>query len=322
MKKLLLILILCIQSCTASFISVNNKIWNTVKKEYIHFKGINFFGFETSCNVFHGLWRNDYSFYRNLLVDNEFNAVRIPISFELAMNLTTPVNNHCIVSEPSFENKSVKEVLHFIFDDFEEHDILILLDLHNENSMITEYPHKDLDLAWINVLKDFSKKPNLLGIDIKNEPHGSITFSEWENSAIKVVNIIQEQFEPDFLFFIEGTQDHASGWGNSFADITMKSPFLNHRKIVFSPHVYGPSVRGPDSIHQKENYFDQWFGFLLDEFDNAVVISEFGGTFDTKEDIEWHYMLSNYMQTKNMNHNFFLLVFESEFRGYRWIFTR
>ena len=176
---------------------------------------------------------------------------------------------------------------------------------------ITEFPSPQLKKAWINILDKFSKKKNLLGIDIKNEPHGSITWKEWEDTVVDIISGIEEKFEYDKLYFVEGVQNHMSGWGNDFSDISSDSILLNHSKVVFSPHVYGPSVRGKIAESQKEDKFEEWFGFLS-SFSNAIVIGEFGGTYDTKKDIEWHHLLGKYMKNRKMYHNLFLLVFKSK----------
>lgn len=293
-------------SVLCNFISMNNNIWNTNTHEYKFLKGLNWFGFETNCNVIHGLWAQNYSTIRNVIVENDFNAIRIPISLETALNIeNTIVNNHCITHEPKFNDKSVKYILDFIFDDFYKNDIDILLDIHNENGIITEYPnHKIID-AWIHLLSFYNNKNNLIGIDIKNEPHGKITWPEWEVFVWEVINSIETKYVYNKLYFIEGIQDKESGWGNDFSNINKDSFLLNHPKIVFSPHVYGTDVRGDIALYQKENKFHEWFGFLKDISNNAIIIGEFGGKYNTDNDIKWHHLLSNYLIKKKLNKSFF-----------------
>ena len=118
----------------SKLLSTHHRIWDTETKEFLSFKGINWFGFETNCNSFHGLWAHSYSHYRNILVENKFNAIRLPISLETSLELdSTFVNPHCIPEEESWNNTSIKDVIDFVFDDLYNHGIYILLDIHTEN---------------------------------------------------------------------------------------------------------------------------------------------------------------------------------------------
>ena len=100
------------------------------------------------------------------------------------------------------------------------------------------------------------------------------------------------------LYYIEGIQTDYSGWGNDFSPIEKDNFLLNDPRVVFSPHVYGYSVRGEDSIDDDKEEFDKWFGFLKELSSNAIVITEFGG-FYKDIDMEWHKKLFYYLKEKN-----------------------
>ena len=50
-------------------------------------KGANFFGFETPTYVLHGLWSVSLASLLDFVKENSFNALRIPFSAELAMDM-------------------------------------------------------------------------------------------------------------------------------------------------------------------------------------------------------------------------------------------
>lgn len=297
----------------SEFFSRQNRIMDHDGRE-IQIRGVNYFGFETACNVLHGLWVKNIDFYIDLLSNNDFNSVRIPLSYELMLRLDEMHNQKCLQNDSELLNKTPKEMLHVIFKKFEANGIYVLLDMHTIGGYITEYPqgvdmyhnfHNDLNEGWINIITNFSHYSNFLGVDIKNEPHGNITWAEWEYFVTDFMNTIIQNTGYSGLFFVEGVQYEGSGWGNDFSFIDIETSFLvNHHKVVFSPHVYGVSVRGKIAETETYDTFHNWFGFLMKNTENAVVIGEFGGFFE-KSDREWHYKFRDYLISINNTNTFY-----------------
>lgn len=308
--KYLCFLPFCI--CVEYFSSSKNIIDD--ENNVIHFKGINYFGFETSCNIFHGLWKHDLDFYLNLLHNNQFNFIRLPIAYESAINLDIKVNNNCITEDETFQDKTVGEAIHIIFDKMKERHMYILLDIHTLNNIITEKPygydynnkyHTDFSEGIINLIKEFNKYENLIGIDIKNEPHGDITFEEWESYVDLTINKVEKKIDSfRGLYFVEGIQKPpSSAWGGSFSTMSPNSFLINHKKIVFSPHVYGYSVRGDIALTEGTDEFEHSFGYLS-MYSNNIFVGEFGGHFD-KLDKAYHYRLLEYLKYKKIQNTAF-----------------
>jgi len=284
------------------------------KNNVLHLKGINFFGFETSCNIVHGLWKHDIDFYLDVLHTHNFNFIRLPLAYESAIDLNVKVNNHCITEDDTFMDISVGEAIHIIFEKMKERHMFMLLDIHTLNNIITEKPygydynskyHTDFSEGISNLINEYNKHENLLGIDIKNEPHGDITFEEWESLVDLMIDKVETKVE-NFrgVYFIEGVQQpQSSAWGGSFSTMSPNSFLINHEKIVFSPHVYGPSVRGNIALTEGTDEFEHAFGYLS-MYDNNIFVGEFGGKFD-KLDKAYHYRLLEYLKYKKIQNTAF-----------------
>jgi endoglucanase len=269
-------------------------------------KGVNYFGFEElHCNVIHGLWANELNFYLNFVQENNFNSLRIPISYELGMNKDLLPNYDCIDLEknPKMKNKTSREILHLLFEEANKRDIYILLDMHTKDNIITSKAELSYIKSWLNILPEFMKYNNLLGIDLKNEPH----FNEnWNDYMLFISTALYQIDNINFkgLYFIEGIQTATSCWGCSFEDLNKNNFLINNPKVVFSPHAYGYDVRGDIVINDNENKFENWFGFLTEISDNAVLIGEFGGLI-TSLDKEWHKKFSDYLKKKKLTSFYF-----------------
>ena len=172
--------LLCTSSFSyGSFQSKSNQIYMHNKE--ISIKGINWFGFETECNVIHGLWSNNLDFYFDFLSENNFNALRIPISYEMSLNEEQKPTVGCIDYNlnKDLKDKNSREILHILFEKAQEHNMLILLDMHTKDNQITPIAELEYINAWIHILPEFQAYHNLMGIDLKNEPHMPETWNHW-----------------------------------------------------------------------------------------------------------------------------------------------
>ena len=125
-----------------------------------------------------------------------------------------------------------------------------------------QYSESQFIQGWSNLIERFGKKPNLMAIDLKNEPYGSATWNknketDWDAAAVRIVKAIKSKFSWfDKLIMVEGvgtggaiprhsSSDPASSmnWGQNLDGVSKKpidfgSSELNGR-LVYSPHVYG-----------------------------------------------------------------------------------
>lgn len=173
--------------------------------------------------------------------------------------------------------------------------------------------------AWDNVLSAFGGKWNVFALDLKNEPHGTASWeaqspaTDWNRAAETIAGHVAAK-HPDFrgLFFVEGIDHptntgtgsnrapldkHSKPWGGDFEGVRARAidlgePGLNDR-VVYSPHVYGPSVFDRDYFDTKDFpanlpaiWSAQW-AFVEQATSRAVVLGEWGGAFLAYRVCDW-----------------------------------
>lgn len=281
-----------------------------------HIKGLNWFGYETECNIVHGLWVNPIDYYFDIFHTLQVNALRIPFSYELIMNWDTKIpKSECLTANTWIQGMNVRETFHLLFKKAIEKNIVILLDFHHMDGEITDYLISDdikmenIHDMWYKVINEFKGYKNLLGVDIKNEPHGDITWIDWGSYTSNVITYIKTMFNDyNGLFFLEGIEDqkNRSVWGGSFTDLKKQYiSILPSNKIVFSPHVYGNSIRGDIAADDTYALFDLWFGTLRYRFpNNTIVIGEIGGL-AVGMDFQWHLKIKRYLILRNIRNSFY-----------------
>ena len=166
---------------------------------------------------------------------------------------------------------------------------------------------------------------NIIGIDIFNEPW-DYTWTEWKALAEAAYTAIN-QVNPNTLIFVEGNSASAGNqdgtpatvdqrphggaatvpnWGGNLFEAGASPPNIPKNRLVFSPHVYGPSVFVQKSFMDpaqpacaglegdaagdarcnivinaalERSGWEEHFGYLKDQ-GYAMVVGEFGGNLD------------------------------------------
>lgn len=286
----------------------------------VKIKGINFHGMETDCRVPHGLWKNSLTFYLDLLQENGFNAIRIPLAYEI-MTKASPLDKNCISADHSLQDLDTDTFIHHFLDIAWERGITTVFDLHTIGGVITPYPwtnevtEDDIINAWGIFAQKFAVHPGVMALEIKNEPHGDMTLDEYEKHCARVISHILEMTANKYqgLFFIGGVQIGHGPWGGAFGGgkelgITLEASGVLSRvssRVVFTPHIYGPDVRGPSVQGEDGLDMEERFGFiwnLPNHWNQSVIIpTEFGGSMKPGSmDMVYFTMWKEYMFSKGM----------------------
>ena len=263
--------------------------------------GVNWFGFETENHVPHGLWTRNWQSMIEQIKGLGFNAIRLPICPDTLRGVTpTSIDYY---ANPDLTGKNSLELLDLFMAEFSRQGIYVLLDHHRPDcNAISElwYTGSYSEENWIDDLvflaDRYADNSHLIGIDIKNEPHGAATWGTGNNAtdfnkaaeraaaAILGVN-------PDILIFVEGIETNpvCSGtvnhwWGGNLEPQNCYPLDIPADRLVFSPHVYGPDVwaqpyfADPNFPENMPAIWDAHFGYLADE-GRLVVPGEFGGRY-------------------------------------------
>jgi endoglucanase len=291
-----------------------------LNNKHVNLRGVSWFGFETQDFVVNGLWEHPMEWYVDMIHNLGINSVRLPFSAEwIIYNFGLYPYDELLRADPPLQHKTSIQIMDHFFDLCQKKGIVILLDLHRlHKEYISELWYSPTDDAfttdtffqtWFTILDRYQHYPNLIGIDLLNEPHGQATFgsgdyaTDWKLFVEKALVKINTRFpQNNWLFFVEGIV-----WGHTFSDYRnhpFKLPVSIMKRLVFSPHVYGKSVvstspSDPVILH-KIWYND--FGFLRHEYNKTVVPGEWGG--QTYLDKDWMTFFGDYLIDVNMTNNF------------------
>ncbi|WP_456789245.1 cellulase family glycosylhydrolase [Cellulomonas sp. P5_C5] len=206
-----------------------NKIVDESGKEVL-LTGANWFGFNASERVFHGLWSANITTITKSMADRGINTVRVPISTQLLLEwkagtfLKPNVNTY---ANPELEGKNSLQIFDYWLTLCEKYGIKVFLDVHSaeadnsghvypvwwKGSITTE----DVYAGWEWVAERYKSNDTIVGADVKNEPHGtqgSTERAKWDGSTDKdnfkhfaeTAGRKILAINPNWLIFVEGIE--------------------------------------------------------------------------------------------------------------------
>jgi len=169
----------------------------------VRIAGVNWYGFETTDQVVHGLWAQDYHAILNTIKRNGYNAIRLPYSNQMVERPVVPSNisfaNGSGAINTDLKGLNALQVMDKIVTAAGAAGLRVILDNHRSEAgnsaeanglwYTSAYPES----AWINdwktvvnrysSFKDASGNPTVIAVDLRNEPHlianGSHTGACW-----------------------------------------------------------------------------------------------------------------------------------------------
>ncbi|CAL6057172.1 cellulase_1 [Hexamita inflata] len=265
----------------------------------VSLKGYSFFGFETSVAVVHGLWSQNLEFLLDWTKSQGYNAIRVPFACDFALNLDgkRPLNSDGSSAinynqNPKLVGLTSGQVLDYFVNAAAARGLVIVFVMHHlygtggidplwyDNST----SEAQVLQGWTNMIKRYNQW-NVIGADIKNEPHDTITWgtgnilTDFDTFCQRAGNTIH-QINPRLLIFVEGVHKWGNSWscwGESLQGVLQYPVKLNvQNKVVYSPHVYGQAVSGMPN-NDIQNWSDR-FGFIVSKkLGPAIMIGEWGG---------------------------------------------
>lgn len=258
-KRLVLLALLYASGQAQAFTVDNSHIHDSTGKS-VQLRGVNWFGFETGDHVAHGLWARNWKDMIAQMKAVGFNAVRVPVCPATLAGAAVGSVNAAL--NPDLVGKNSLQVLDAVLGEFDRQGFYILLDHHRLdcNSGISElwYDAAYSEQRWIGDLTFMASRyktlPHFLGLDLKNEPHGTATWgignasTDWNKAAERAAAAVLS-VAPDALVFVEGieTNPSCSGsinhwWGGNLEPLACYPLAIPANRLVLSPHVYGPDV--------------------------------------------------------------------------------
>ncbi|RYE72521.1 MAG: endoglucanase, partial [Oxalobacteraceae bacterium] len=172
----------------------NNKVVDDSGK-VVQLKGVNVFGFETGNHVMHGLWARNWKDMINQIQGLGFNAVRLPFCPATLRSSTMPTSID-YGRNADLQGLSSLQILDKVINEFNARGMYVLLDHHTPDcAAISElwYTGSYSEAQWLDDLRFVANRyknvPSVIGLDLKNEPHGAATWgtgnaaTDWNKAA-------------------------------------------------------------------------------------------------------------------------------------------
>ncbi|MGF1453785.1 MAG: cellulase family glycosylhydrolase [Alphaproteobacteria bacterium] len=281
----------------------------------VHIRAVNWFGGETTTFVPQGLWIRDWREMMDQMVEQGFNAIRLPFSTEMV--LTNPVVSDDFLSgSPDLSGLRSLEIFDLIVGYAEEIGLKILLEHHrseagsgaSENGLwFTDlYSEDDLIAAWTVLTERYGPSDAILGADLHNEPHGPATWggggaTDWAAAAERIGNAVLAG-APDWLIVVEGVEVYEGDgywWGGNLQGVGERPIVLDVAdKVVYSPHDYPNSVAPQPWFTDGTDLYDlfrrQW-GYIYEDGIAPVLLGEFGSRLEDPLDFPWAEAITDYI---------------------------
>jgi endoglucanase len=295
----------------------------------VQLRGVNWFGFETTDHVVHGLWARNWKSMIDQMRDLGINAVRLPVCPGTLRGSAPGTINYGL--NPDLAGRDSLRVLDAVVQYLDAQGLYVLLDHHRPDCQsVSElwYTAQYSEQQWIADLtflaQRYGTRPHVIGVDIKNEPHGAATWgtgnpaTDWNKAAERAAAAVG-QVAPHWLIFVEGIQENASCsannhpfWGENLEPLSCTPLSIPGDRLVLSPHTYGPDVFGqpyfndPTFPHNMAAIWDRHFGQFIGA-GHAVILGEFGGKYGEGDprDVQWQDALVDYLLGQGVSSAFY-----------------
>jgi aryl-phospho-beta-D-glucosidase BglC (GH1 family) len=287
----------------------------------VRIAGVNWFGFETSNYVVHGLWARNYQDMMNQMKQLGFNTIRIPFSNAIFNPANTP-NGINFNLNPDLQGLTSLQILDKVVAYAGQIGLRIILDHHSAkpddhmNEPLWYIPGDPTytEQAWINdwvaLANRYAGNATVIGADLENEPQNPATWgdgnlaTDWRLAAERAGNGIL-QANPNWLIFVEGIQTYngqSNWWGGNLMGAGQFPVVLNvANRVVYSPHEYPASVAWQpwfNASNYPNNLPAQWdsmWGYLYRQDIAPVWVGEFGSKLQTTSDQQWYQQFTQYL---------------------------
>ncbi len=284
----------------------------------VRIAGVNWFGFETSNYVAHGLWSRDYKSMIDQMKSLGYNTIRLPYSDDIFKGTQPQSINYSGGMNADLAGLNSLGVMDKIVDYAGAVGLKVILDRHRPDASGQSalwYTSSVPESTWITDLKALATRylnnTAVIGIDLHNEPHDPAcwgcgdTSIDWRLAAERGGNAVLS-VNPNLLIFVEGIQtfNGVSGWwGGNLMGAGQYPVVLNvANRVVYSPHDYATSVAqqswftDPSFPNNMPGIWDGYWGYLFKQNIAPVWVGEFGTTLASTTDQTWLKTLVNYMR--------------------------
>ncbi|WP_126582379.1 glycoside hydrolase family 5 protein [Tengunoibacter tsumagoiensis] len=291
--------------------------------QIVRIAGINWFGFETSTYVVHGLELRNYCDMLKQIQSQGYNTIRLPYSNQLFDPESKP-NEIDFTKNPDLAGLTGLEIMDKIILQAGELGLHIILDRHRPDAYAqsacwytADYPETRWIADWQMLAQRYRDQTAVIGADLHNEPHaparwgGGDLLTDWRLAAERAGNAILD-VNPNWLIFVEGVDcygpDERSSeelhywWGGNLAGAAIDPVRLNvPGRLVYSPHDYPPEVHpqpwfyASDYPENLPTIWDKHWGYIAKQKIAPILLGEFGTRLQDELAQQWLEALTRYL---------------------------
>jgi endoglucanase len=273
--------------------------------------GVNWYGLETTDEVPHGLWAQDYHSVLNAIRSNGYNTIRIPFSNQMVETPIVPSNiNFGSGKNSDLIGLNSLQILDKIVAAAGSVGLRVILDNHRSEAgnsaeasgqwYTGQYPETNWINDWTMLARRYANDSTVIGMDLRNEPHnavcwgcGSLT-TDWRLAAQRAGNAVLA-VNPNVLIFVEGIDCYngdCDWWGGNLEGAQSFPVVLNvPGRLVYSAHDYGPNLyrqnwfNGSTTPASLGAVWTKYWAYLSINNVAPVWVGEFGTT-NTASDVQ------------------------------------
>jgi endoglucanase len=283
----------------------------------VRIAAINWYGFETTTFVAHGLWIADYKAILDLIKSSGFNTVRIPYSDQMVSQNpvlgTMNINRNGINTDIAADARAL-DVLDKIVAYCGTIGLRVILDNHRSNAgnsaqenglwFTSEFPESTWLANWRALTTRYNGNTTVIGMDLRNEPHASACWggdpagcssaNDWHAAATRAGNAILA-INPNLLILVEGNDHYNNAftwWGGMLRGVANRPVTLSvANRVVYSAHDYGPAEANQSWFNSSTTpaslaaVWDQNWGYIHNQNLAPIFIGEMG-TLNSNADIQ------------------------------------
>ncbi len=259
----------------------------------IRMSGVNWYGFETTDFIAHGLWAQSYQNILNTIKSLGYNVIRIPFSNQMVESNPVPTNYNA-ADNPDLNGLTSLEILDKIIAYAGQIGLRVILDNHRSEAgdsaeanglwYTSAYPQSAWINDWITLANRYNGNATVVAFDLRNEPHNSAswgdgnTSTDWRLAAETAGDAVQA-VNPNLLICVEGIQTYngdSDWWGGNLEGAGSFPVVLGvANQVVYSAHDYGPNLSGQPLVQQQHDLqqsggdMDEILGLPRDRRDRA-----------------------------------------------------
>ncbi|MEU7718269.1 cellulase family glycosylhydrolase [Streptomyces tibetensis] len=285
----------------------------------VRIAGINWFGFETSNRVVHGLWTRDYKSMIDQIGSLGYNTLRMPYSDDILKPGAMPEGINFDGKNTDLRGLTSLQVLDRIVAYAGQSGLKVVLDRHRPDAAGQSalwYTASVPESTWITNLKALAARYKgnsaVIGIDLHNEPHDPAcwgcgdTSRDWRLAAERAGNAVLS-VNPELLIMVEGVQTfngNSIWWGGNLMGAAQYPVRLDvPNRLVYSAHDYATSVAqqswfsDPSFPANMPGIWDKYWGYIFKQNIAPVWLGEFGTTLQSSVDQKWLAELVKYLRS-------------------------